>query len=143
VTQRVTGLVYLLRMLGLINVAAVVAVAAPTSWIACRHELLGLGAFPVAPITGYLARSTSLWFASFGVLLWFVSCDVVRYRSLIAFLGWAMMTQGIFMIGIDWVERMPGWWIAVEGPTCLLLGASILRLVAAVSAEFESPRARE
>lgn len=143
VTQRVTGLVTLLRMLGLINFAAVVAVAAPRGWIARCHELLGMGPFPVESIAGYLARSTSLWFASFGVLLWFVSCDVVRYRGLIVFLGWAMIVQGICMMGIDWIERMPGWWIAIEGPTCLLLGASILRLVANVPDEFQPPRVEE
>jgi hypothetical protein len=130
-------------VLGLINFAAVVAVAAPGRWIAWCHELLGMGSFPTAPIAGYLARSTSLWFASFGVLLWFVSRDAWRYRSLIAFLGWAMAVQGLFMLGIDFAERMPGWWIAMEGPTCLLLGTSILRLVATVSAEIEPPRVGE
>lgn len=121
-----TGLVFLLRGLGLINIAAIVAVGAPRTWLAGIHALLGLGPFPTAPIAGYLARSTSLWFASFGVLLWFVSCDVRRYVALIAFLGWAMLIQGLFMIGIDWVEGMPGWWIAIEGPTCVLLGATIV-----------------
>jgi hypothetical protein len=143
VTQRLTALVALLRILGLINFAAVVAVVAPSRWIDRCHELLGMGSFPTASIAGYLARSTSLWFASFGVLLWFVSYDVTRYRGLIAFLGWAMVVQGLFMLGIDYAERMPGWWIAMEGPTCLLLGASILRLVAAASAEIEPPRAGE
>jgi hypothetical protein len=143
VTQRLTALVALLRILGLINFAAVVAVVAPSRWIVWCQELLGMGSFPTAPIAGYLARSTSLWFASFGVFLWFVSRDVMRYRSLIAFLGWAMVVQGLFMLGIDCAERMPGWWIVMEGPTCLLLGAAILRLVATVSAEIEPPRAGE
>ena len=143
VTQRETGLVCLLRMLGLINFAAVVAVAAPTSWIDGCHELLGMGPFPAVPIAGYLARSTSLWFASFGVLLWFVSRDIGRYRSLIVFLGWAMFVQGIFMIGIDWAERMPGWWIVIEGPTCVLLGVSIVRLARIPSPEIKPPGASE
>ena len=129
VSQRVTGLVFLLRILGLINFAAVVPVIAPRRFLAACHEFLGLGPFPEVPIAGYLARSTSLWFASFGVLLWFVSCDVPRYAGLIAFLGWAMVIQGLTMIGIDWCEGMPAWWIAVEGPTCVLLGAGILYLL--------------
>jgi hypothetical protein len=129
VSQRTTtSLVFLLRGLGLMNFAAIVAVGAPRTWLAGIHALLGLGPFPEAPIAGYLARSTSLWFASFGVLLWFVSCDVRRYSTLIAFLGWAMLIQGLIMIGIDWIEGMPGWWIAVEGPTCVLLGATIVWL---------------
>lgn len=135
--QRQVGLVALLRLLGLINFAASVAVVAPRVWIASCHELLGMGAFPASSIAGYLARSTSLWFASFGVLLWFVSCDVIRYRSLILFLGWAMIVQGICMIGIDCVEQMPLWWIVIEGPTCLLLGVSILRLAAQIPSEIQ------
>jgi hypothetical protein len=128
----VNGLVCLLRGLGLVNFAAVVAVAAPRSWLAGCHERLGLGSFPPVPIAEYLARSTSLWFASFGVLLWFVSCDVRRYAALIAFLGWAMAVQGVVMIGIDWAAGLPGWWIAVEGPACLTLGAVILHLQRAI-----------
>ena len=122
------GLVFLLRGLGLVNFAAVAAVIAPQRWLADCHQFLGLGAFPAAPIAGYLARSTSLWFASFGVLLWFVSCDLPRYRRLIAFLGGAMVVQGAVVIGIDWTAGLPAWWIAVEGPTCVLLGTAILHL---------------
>ena len=122
------SLVSLLRGLSLINFAAVVAVVAPQAWLAACHEALGLGAFPAAPITGYLARSTSLWFASFGVLLWLVSREPRHYVHLITFLGWAMLIQGLMMIGIDWSERMPGWWIVIEGPTCVLLGVAILSL---------------
>lgn len=126
--QRASGLVTLLRGLGLVNFAAVVAVVVPRSWLAMCHETLGLGPFPTAPIAGYLARSTSLWFASFGVLLWFVARDPRYYASLIVFLGWAMLIQGLVVIGIDWTEGMPGWWIAIEGPTCVLLGAAMLYL---------------
>jgi hypothetical protein len=128
VPQQAARLIFLLRGLGLINFAAVVAVVAPGSWLAASHEILGLGSFPEAPIAGYLARSTSLWFASFGVLLWYLSLDVHRHASVIAFIGWAMSIQGLFMIGIDFNEGLPGWWIAAEGPTCLLLGTALIYL---------------
>lgn len=130
---RASRLVFLLRVLSLINIAAIVAVVAPREWLAECHQYLGLGSFSDSPISGYLARSTSLWFASFGVFLWFVSSDVHRYGSVIAFLGWAMAIQGLFMIGIDINEKMPGWWIAAEGPTCVLLGAAILFLQRAMT----------
>jgi NADPH-dependent 7-cyano-7-deazaguanine reductase QueF-like protein len=96
---------------------------------------MGLGTFPDASIASYLARSTSLWFASFGVLLWFVSRDVNRNSQLIQFLGWAMLAQGLFMIGIDLWEGMPTWWIAAEGPTCLALAIAILWLRPTATAE--------
>lgn len=124
-----SGLVWLLRGLGVVNVAAAGAVIAPRRWLAECHEWIGLGTFPSAPIAGYLARSTSLWFASFGVLLWFVSRDIERYSSLIVFLGWAMMVQGVVVLGIDCAEGLPLWWIAMEGPTCVMLGIGLLSLL--------------
>lgn len=127
-SQRMSGLVWLLRGLGVVNIAAAVAVVAPRVWLAGCHELLGLGPFPAAPVAGYLARTTSLWFASFGILLWFVSQDIPRYSQLIAFLGWAMAIQGNVVFMIDCSEGLPLWWIAIEGPTCLLLGISLLVL---------------
>lgn len=129
VSTRINGLVRLLRGLGVVNVAAAVAVVAPRSWLAGCHAAIGLGSFPAEPIAGYLARTTSLWFASFGVLLWFITRDIQRYASLIAFLGGAMLIQGLVVIAIDWFEGMPTWWIAVEGPTCVLLGTAILVLL--------------
>lgn len=127
-TRHETRLIILLRGLAIINVAAIVAVIAPRSWIAASHRLIGLGAFPAAPIASYLARSTSLWFASFGALLWYLSLDVRRHAPVIRFLGWAMLAQGLFMIGVDVHEGMPIWWTASEGPTCLILGAALLGL---------------
>lgn len=128
-STRIDGLIRLLRGLGVVNFAAAIAVVAPRSWLANCHATIGLGSFPTEPIAGYLARTTSLWFASFGVLLWFVARDVQRYASLIAFLGGAMLIQGLVVIVIDWCESMPAWWIAVEGPTCVLLGTAILVLL--------------
>jgi len=127
-SQRISGLVWLLRVLGAVNFAAAVAVVAPRAWLAGCHEFLGLGPFPTAPIAGYLARTTSLWFASFGILLWFVARDIPRYSQVIAFLGWAMVIQGGVVFAIDCCEGLPLWWIAIEGPTCLLLGVSMLWL---------------
>ena len=119
-------LVGLLRAIGLLDMFALLAVIAPRSWIDDSHQLLGMGRFPVEPIAGYLARSTSFWYASYGILLWFVSCDVEKNSQLITCLAWVMVTQGLVVIGIDTAEGMPGWWTTVEGPCCIGLGASLL-----------------
>ena len=42
------------------------------------HADLGLGRLPDAPIVGYLARSTSAFYAIEGGLFWVVSIDLVR-----------------------------------------------------------------
>jgi hypothetical protein len=116
----------LLRVIGLLDLFAWLAVVAPRSWIDECHQMLGLGHFPVEPIAGYLARSTSFWYASYGMLLWFVSSDVEKNSQLISCLAWIMVVQGFVIIEIDIAEGMPGWWTAVEGPCCIGLGASLL-----------------
>ena len=116
----------LLRAIGLLDMFALLAIIAPRSWIDQTHQLLGLGHFPVEPIAGYLARSTSFWYASYGFLLWFVASDVEKNSPLITCLAWMMVVQGFVVIGIDITEGIPGWWTLLEGPSCIGLGISLL-----------------
>ena len=120
-------LVWMLRGIGLLDLLAIMAVVAPRTGIAFSHQLLGLGEFPHEPIAGYLARSISIWYASYGLLLWFVSYDINHYSRLITGLAW-MMIQGVIVSGIDLAEGMPLWWTGLEGPCSLGLGLSLLFL---------------
>jgi len=52
---------------------ATVAVFLPVSQMAIMHRWLGLGEFPDAPITIYLARSTSLLYAMHGAVMFYVA----------------------------------------------------------------------
>lgn len=126
--SRSRWLILLLRCIGTMDAVALIAVLAPREWISHSHQLLGMGEFPAEPIAGYLARCTSIWYASYGVLLWFVSFDISKYSALITFVACAMLIQGLFVIGIDIAEQMPSWWIALEGPCCSGLGAILLYL---------------
>ena len=116
----------LLRAIALLDLFALLAVIAPRSWIDVCHQMLGLGRFPIEPIAGYLARSTSFWYASYGMLLWFVSFDVEKNSQLITFLAWSMVAQGFVVVGVDLAEGMPNWWTVLEGPCCIGLGVSVL-----------------
>ncbi len=127
-TRRTSPLVIALRLLGLLDLCAFAAAVAPRAVIAASHEWLGLGAFPQEPIAGYLARCTSIWCGLYGLLLWSVASDVVRYSRLIVLLACAMIIQGIALVAIDLAEGMPGWWTALEGPCCSILGAILLAL---------------
>lgn len=127
-TERTSPLAVALRLLGLLDLCAFAAVVAPRAVIAACHEWLGLGAFPQGPIAGYLARCTSLWCGMYGLLLWFVASDVVRYSRLILLVACAMIVQGIALVAIDLAEGLPGWWTATEGPCCSILGAILLAL---------------
>jgi hypothetical protein len=118
----------MLRTIGSLDLIALLAVFAPRAWIAQSHESLGLGTFPQEPIAAYLARCTSIWYASYGLLLWFVAYDVQKYSLLITCLASTMLIQGFIVAGIDIAVGMPDWWIALEGPCCSGLGAGLLWL---------------
>lgn len=121
-------LISALRLIGLLDMFAVIAVFAPRSWIEASHQLVGMGTFPHEPIAGYLARCTSIWYSTYGLLLWFVSFDVQKYARLISCVAGVMFVQGLIVMGIDYAERMPVWWTALEGPCCSGLGAILLLL---------------
>ena len=121
-------LIWMLRLIGMLDLVAIFAVLAPRTWLASINDESGLGEFPVAPIAGYLARSTSFWYVSYGLLLWFVSYDVGKYRALIACLAAMLIAQGAIMIGIDLAEGMPIWWTVTEGPCCAGFGIVLLAL---------------
>lgn len=138
-SNRERWLKWTLRVIGLLDFVAISAVFAPREWIANSHQWLGLGEFPSQPIVGYLARCTSVWYASYGLLLWFISFDTQKYSFLITCLGCTLFLQGLIIVGIDTTEQMPGWWIAIEGPCCSGLGAILLLLNRKSYGSMDSP----
>lgn len=127
--DRRTALIWFLRLLGLMTVAALGAVFLPTAWMAAAHSWLGLGAFPESPLTDYLARSLSLFYALIGVLLLMMAGDVERFRPLIVYAGRGSIAAGAIMLWIDLHAGMPFWWTWHEGPAAALCGIVILWLV--------------
>jgi len=117
---------FVLRVVGAVDLLALGAVVMPGRWMAAVHAWLGLGEMPGAPIAGYLARSASALYALHGAMLLFVSCDVLRYRRLITFLGVAAFAHGAVLVGIDLAEGMPHWWTWADGLGYLALGTVVL-----------------
>jgi hypothetical protein len=118
----------LLWITGLTMLLALGAVVMPAHWMAATHRWLGLGELPGQPIVGYLARSLSLLYATFGTLLIFMARDVRRYDELIGWVGLLSVVGGATQLGIDFAVGMPAWWAVCEGPTVIVLGAAILLL---------------
>ena len=118
-----------LRYYGTVSALAVVAVFMPLSWMDAAHRAIGLGPLPQDPITEYLARSLSAFYALHGGLLWFASFDTQRHRSLIAFLAWATFAFGAILLGMDLQLALPKWWIAGEGPVVIVIGGTVLALL--------------
>ena len=120
-------LTLLLRLGGGSMLFAVLFVVAPESWMTAIHAALDMGPLPTAPVVGYLARSTSAFYAMIGGLFLIVSFDLVRHRTVLIYLGWATTIFGVVLLGIDGVEGMPPWWTLSEGPFAILFGLVILR----------------
>jgi hypothetical protein len=121
-------LALVLRILGALDLLALVAALAPRPWLVFAHECCGLGPLPDGPVVGYLLRSASLLYALHGAMLIFVAGDVVRYWPLIRFLAVLAVVHGMMLIGLDVAESLPGWWRWVEGPGFAATGIIILWL---------------
>jgi hypothetical protein len=117
-----------LRIMGTAALLAVVAVVMPYSWMNAIHQWLGMGVLPADPVVGYLARSTSAFYALLGALLWVVSFDLRRHRLVLCYLGFAIVAFGGMLLAVDFVEAMPLWWRLWEGPINITFGVVILFL---------------
>jgi len=125
-------LVILLRyVLGIPGLLALIAVFMPMSWMSAAHRRLGLGEMPDAPIVEYLARSLSAFYALLGAICLFAAADLARYRPLARFLGLVLALLGVILLGVDVAADLPWWWLALEGPRAIVLGAVIYFLVRA------------
>jgi len=117
-----------LRIIGSAALFALVAVVMPYSWMNAIHKWLGMVQLPTEPIVGYLARSTSAFYAFFGGLLWCVSFDLHRYRPVIRYSGAATIIFGAILFAVDLLEGLPLYWRLMEGPINIIFGVIIFIL---------------
>ena len=118
----------LLRVMGSSSLLALVFVVAPYNWMDSIHSALGMGQLPDQPVVGYLARSTSAFYAALGGLFWVVSFDLVRHRQVLIYLGAAISLLGVVLLAVDWTEGMPSFWTVWEGPVVMTFGLAMLFL---------------
>ncbi len=128
IPDRELVLIWGLRLLGLIDMLALLAVVMPLEWMAWINDLCGLETFPESRIVSYLARTTSALYALHGALLLFISADVDRYRPLITFLAAAAVVHGAILLGIDLAVGMPFFWTLLEAPAFTAIGLAVLWL---------------
>ncbi|MHC4728479.1 MAG: hypothetical protein ACYS17_14760 [Planctomycetota bacterium] len=117
-----------LRIIGTTALFAIFAVVMPYSWMNATHKWLGMGELPSEPIVGYLARSTSAFYAILGGLFWLVSFDLYRHRLVLCYLGIVIIIFGTALFIIDLLEGMPLSWSLTEGPFNLIFGVVIFAL---------------
>ena len=115
-------LTFVLRLSGVILLAAFPAMLLPVEWMAATHQRLGLGEFPRAPVVEYLTRSIAALDGFHGVLVLLVSRDPVRYRAIVSYLAAMNITFGLMMVAIDLRAGLPVLWTLLEGPPIASLG---------------------
>ena len=125
-TERTVQL--LMRAVGSVALLAIPCALMPYSWMNAVHQWLGMGQLPSEPVVGYLARSTSAFYALIGGLLWVVSFDVRRHWPVVRYLGVAIILIGLMLLAVDLIGGMPWWWCLVEGPFDIGFGTVILML---------------
>jgi hypothetical protein len=124
----------ILRMIGSFSLLALIFVAAPNTWMDSIHSTLGMGQLPDKPVVGYLARSTSAFYALLGGLFWVVSFDLGRHRQVLIYLGVALTSFGVVLLAVDLSEGMPSFWTVWEGPFVIAFGLAVLLLSRGVRA---------
>ena len=119
---------WILMLSGSFLMTAFLTVLLPVMTMQAMHEWLGLGEFPVAPITDYLARSTSLMYGVHGSIMFYTGLTIQHHWRFIPLLGWLHIVIGTVMVMIDLTAPMPTYWIVMEGGPIAAVGVLILFL---------------
>ncbi|HJO02496.1 MAG TPA: hypothetical protein QGG47_00825 [Acidobacteriota bacterium] len=130
-----------LRIIGGVSLTALVLVVAPYTWMNAIHDgWLGMGELPSLPVVGYLARSTSAFYALLGGLMILVSGDPRAHRSVLLYIAWATTALGIALFFIDRSEGLPPAWSLWEGPFVAAVGLLLVWLVRGLASEPDRSR---
>lgn len=119
----------ILRISGIILITAFAAVLLPYETMADIHKYIGLGDLPDVPILDYLARSVSLFYGIHGVIVIYISFNLLRYLQILKLLCYCGFLFGIALFFIDIKAPMPEGWAFTEGPLILSLNLVIYILV--------------
>lgn len=122
------ALVLLLRLDGMVMLAALFPSIMPLTWMKEIHRCLGMGELPDGPIISYLTRSLSIMYAMHGALLFFVSWHVRRYLPVVKFVAVLTILFGLWLTALDALVGMPMFWTVSEGPILFILYCVVLWL---------------
>jgi hypothetical protein len=115
-----------LRVISAVSFIALPAIFAPQLAVEKFSVLLGFGKPPHLPLLIYMTSGASCVYLAQAVLLWLMSGDVVRYRPLIVFCGWALLAFSPLFLWIDTQAGMPTFQVAADTLSCLIAGAALL-----------------
>ena len=120
--------VWLLRVAGVVEIFAFIAVVMPRSWMELSHTWLGLGEMPAGPLLMFMIRQSSYTYGVHGIFLFVLAANVERFRPLIILNGLAFLIAGPVFLLIDYTSGMPWWWTVADSLSCTFFGAALLWL---------------
>ncbi len=117
---------WLLRFAAIVQFTGLPGAILPRPAVEKLSWLMGLGQQALDPLMAYLAGNAGYVFVAFGILLWAISNDVVRYRPFVILCGWLYLIGAPAYLSIDLQCPLPWWWVAADTVSCFLIGAGIL-----------------
>ena len=132
-----TALTVLLRLAGVVTLAAFFAMVLPAAWMASTHRALGFGEWPETPVFEYLARSIAALYGFHGGLLVLISGDPARHITIVKYMAFMYVAFGLIVLAIDLDAGLPMWWTVAEGPPLVMVGV----LIAVLARDLRDSRA--
>lgn len=117
---------WLLRVGALVLFTGLPGAILPGTAVKKFSWLMGLDQPSLGPVVIYLAGNAGYVFVSLGLVLWVISNDVIRYRTLVILSGWIFAVGSPAYLSIDLQCPLPWWWVAMDGASCLAIGGGIL-----------------
>ena len=136
----VTRLQLFLRVFAVVPMTAVFAALLPIGVMDHIHQAIGLGKMPEGPIVEYLARSTSMFYALHGALLWYLASDLRRYRDLFRFYLWISLLFALGLFLTDLSAGLPLRWALAEGPIVAAFVGLVMVLFRSADRRAAPPR---
>jgi hypothetical protein len=127
--------IIILRVSSIILITAFIAVILPYDIMNQIHQLIGLGKLPQSPILDYLARTVSFFYGIHGVLLLYISFNLIKYLKILKLLIILGFIFGITLFFIDLNAPLPLQWTLVEGPTVITLNIVFYLFIKSIEKE--------
>ncbi len=121
-------LTWLLRLTAPFLLLAWPTILLPIDSQATWHERLGLGAFPASALVDYLTRTIAVLYGTRGLVYLVLATDVRRFQPLIWLFGWMDVVSGLLYLAVGLHAGLPTWWVVVEGPSLVMVGALFIVL---------------
>ena len=119
---------WLLRLAAVIDMLAFPWVVVPRSWMEASHAWLGMGEMPAGAVVDFTIRQSAFFYGMHGVLLWWLSRDVVRFQPIVRLIGWTYLIFGPVFFLIDWTSGTPSWWTWCDPLVTAAFGSLVLAI---------------